>query len=44
MSLQKFKDFLASTRNTIPNGLSQGTVFLDGVSKEQYPKKDISDS
>lgn len=42
MSLQNFKTFLASTKNIIPSERLQGTVFLVGVSKEQYPKTDIS--
>jgi hypothetical protein len=39
---QKFKSFLASARNTILWERLQGTVFFVRLSKEQYPKKDIS--
>jgi len=42
MSLQKFKTFLASTKNTIPCERLQRTVFFMGLSKEQYPKTDMS--
>ncbi len=40
---QNFKDFLASTRNTILCERLQGTVFFAGLSKEQYPETDISE-
>jgi len=42
MLLQKFKDFLPSAKNSIPCERLQGTVFFAGLSKEQYPKTDIS--
>jgi len=40
--IEKFKDFLASRRNTIPCWASVGIVFLGDPPKEQYPKTDIS--
>jgi len=42
MSLQKFKIFLASAKNTIPCERLQRTVFFVRVSKEQYQKTDMS--
>jgi len=44
MLLQNFKGFLASTKNTIPCERLQRTVFFAEVSKEQYPKTDISNA
>jgi len=44
MLLQKFKDFLASTKNSVLCRRSQRIVFFAGVSKEQYPKTDISNA